>query len=241
MTIPNHTVYKNIRKFRNDRLKNNVDKIAKDLFTVDATKLNGPMVVLHCVPIGSSPEPDKLIDIGDYHLHFSNLLRGYTDTKTHYGSSGITISADNSYCMFMNKGAKLEYASVLFSDTEKKPYFIDIRKLEGFVIQLMTDYISILKNIDIGPSMVVLLSIIHTSDSKLKISDKIINDNKEYLKGIEGHKIDVKKLLVPEILIDDYTNDINMEKIFHPIFNIIWNAGGYPGSLLYDENENRID
>ena len=238
-TISDNTVYEKIREFRNGRLKNNVNKIAKDLFAVDDSKLEGPIVVLHCVPIWDLSKPEKIFDISDFRFAASKLLPGYMNVKSSYGSDGLTINAADSYCKLMNVGAKLEYASVLFSDTETKPYWIDIRKLEGFIIQLVMDYISVLTKLDVSPPFVVLLSILRASGSKLFVDDEIFNENKTYSRGIKAKIIDTDDLLIPEIVIYDFAADIDKE--LHPILNIIWNAGGYPGSLLYDVNGIRID
>ena len=239
MSSSKENTFKKIRKFRKNRLQQNVDRIAKDLFDVDDVKLSGPMVVLHCVPIADLSKPEKIVDFSDFRSVASKLLPGYMNVKSRYGSDGLTINSNDSYCKLMNVGGKLEYASVLFSDTEAKPYWIDIRKLEGFIIELVKNYISVLTKLDINPPIVILLSIVKASGSKLLVSDEIFNDRKRYLGEIEGKIIDTNELLIQEIEINDFAAD--MEKELHPIFNIIWNACGYPGSLLYDENENRID
>lgn len=54
----------------------------------------------------------------------------------------------------------------------------------------------------------------------------------------EKATIDRDILNLPEIIIEK--QDLDVERLLHPIFNMIWNACGYEKSLNYDDNNKRI-
>jgi hypothetical protein len=55
-------------------------------------------------------------------------------------------------------------------------------------------------------------------------------------KAYFNKEIDRNDLLLPEIIIDDYSSTTNLSSILRPIFDACWNACGWPGSIHYDEN-----
>jgi hypothetical protein len=45
-------------------------------------------------------------------------------------------------------------------------------------------------------------------------------------------------VLLPDVLIQDFAQPL--ESTCRPIFDAVWNAGGYPKSMNYDDNGNWI-
>jgi len=43
---------------------------------------------------------------------------------------------------------------------------------------------------------------------------------------------------LPEVVVDDYGKE--PAKVLKPLFDMVWNAWGYPRSLNYDEQDNWV-
>jgi hypothetical protein len=48
-----------------------------------------------------------------------------------------------------------------------------------------------------------------------------------------AHLIDRETLLLPEIIVEDYSTD--PATLLHPIFDAVWNSAGWPKSMGYNE------
>ena len=63
---------------------------------------------------------------------------------------------------------------------------------------------------------------------------RVDNSNEKSQQSIEPiHK---DEILIPDIVLDDQEHDIS--KLMKPIFDIIWNIGGWRASLNFDDNGN---
>jgi len=56
--------------------------------------------------------------------------------------------------------------------------------------------------------------------------------------SIQKSAIDRDSLILPEVIIEDYGND--MAKLLRPAFDVVWQATGFSGSLNYDDNNNWV-
>lgn len=57
--------------------------------------------------------------------------------------------------------------------------------------------------------------------------------------GEESKQFERDSLILPELIIHSY--DTNLFKAMKHLFDMIWNAVGYPKSICYDEAGNRTD
>jgi hypothetical protein len=46
-------------------------------------------------------------------------------------------------------------------------------------------------------------------------------------------------LILPEVVVDDY-DGAELDQLFRPAFDVLWNAGGWPQSINYDNNANYV-
>lgn len=60
----------------------------------------------------------------------------------------------------------------------------------------------------------------------------------ENIWGVAGHPIDRNNLIVPEVMVEELGQ--NPYQIMRPIFDAVWNAGGYARDLNYDPSGNWI-
>lgn len=102
---------------------------------------------------------------------------------------------------------------------------ISIGLIEKNVIEALTRYLSYYNKHQIEPPFVVLLSLLGTKGMTTPPSSVFNYDG--------GHPIDKNELIIPEILIENLTQEIDV--VMRPAFDSIWNAAGHERSLSYDE------
>jgi len=102
---------------------------------------------------------------------------------------------------------------------------IGIGQIEKNVVEALERYFGYYKKQQIGPPYVVLLSLLGTKE--MATPPKAIGLS-------SGHPIDKNELIIPEILIEDLTQEIDV--VMRPAFDSIWNAAGHERSLSYDES-----
>jgi hypothetical protein len=56
----------------------------------------------------------------------------------------------------------------------------------------------------------------------------------QYGEDYRGVPIDREALIIPEIMIERF--EIDVDKAMKDIFDVIWNAAGWPSSIHYDES-----
>jgi hypothetical protein len=100
-----------------------------------------------------------------------------------------------------------------------------IRNIENSVVEALSRYIKFLSRIQVEPPFAVLLSLLGVIGMCTPPSSFGFDS---------GNPIDRDHLLLPEILIDDLSRDVDV--ILRPIFDSIWNAAGHECSPSYDGN-----
>jgi len=101
--------------------------------------------------------------------------------------------------------------------------FIPHIVFENTYIKSLEDYLQVLQKIGVEPPFIVMLSLIGVLDYKIPNTSRSM---------ITHNTIDRDSLLLPEVLIDEYT--CNPAKILKPIFDSLWNAAGFARSMNYD-------
>ena len=96
---------------------------------------------------------------------------------------------------------------------------------EQELIKSFTDYLSLLKTLNVEPPIFIFLTLLGVKGFSLALK-RGHYDN-------EGYKIDREILPLPEVVIDNY--DVSAEKVLQPCFDSIWNACGFPRDLYYDD------
>jgi len=107
---------------------------------------------------------------------------------------------------------------------------IPITHFEENIIGLVFDYVSFVKKAGIDPPIVICLSLLSVGGYIIPVD-----------RGMPPMPIDRNNLIIPEMIIDDYEickSDEEMAKVMKPIFDTIWQAGGFSGSRNYDEHDN---
>ncbi len=107
------------------------------------------------------------------------------------------------------------------------PPFVYGGDFEAELVKQLGLILMMLKWLDVDLPFTVMVSLLNTQAVQI-----ISYPNRHFYS--QGNKpIDRDKLLLPEILIEDY--DQAPELVLRPVFDIMWNAAGWAGSINYSE------
>jgi len=231
-----------IQKFRTDRMQKILSNETPILFPSE----NSSFLILHLIPLASfHPEPQYfdikknkntlnkfMIPMCQKFLNIPNNIwwknrNNFDGFLTHqdYGDNDI------SYVQFFRNGVIESVKSGIV-----KPYqgrlCITGDTIEKLVIQSTTKYLNLLKQIDMQPPISLFLTITGARNAEM-----FIDEIQFISRAFCTTKIDRDILQIPELIIENF--DISVEKFLKPIFDTIWNACGYDGSINYNEDGER--
>ncbi len=221
------TVTERIRNFRQDR----ISKIFANETPVPFYE--NAKIVLHLIPIISF-NPAQNYDISEIASHPERMLPIYSGGgNSRYNLDGfLTHSKDQdgesySYVQLFRNGIIEAVNSSMLEPREGK-FLIPSVGYEQGLIKSFTDYLSLLKTLNVELPIFVFLTLLGVKGYSMAVSERFF--------FARSHTVDRDILLLPEIIIESY--DVSAEKELRPMFDSIWNACGFPRSLNYnDEGE----
>lgn len=99
---------------------------------------------------------------------------------------------------------------------------------EQYVLRALLGHLALQENLGVDPPVLVMLSLLGVGGYRMTASAPDFD---------AGVAIDRDKLVVPEILSEEYEGDPHeVANHMRPAFDAVWNACGYPRSPNYDEN-----
>ncbi|MEX0851757.1 MAG: ATP-binding protein [Bauldia sp.] len=98
------------------------------------------------------------------------------------------------------------------------------------VVEAVPRYLAGLRALDVPPPVVVMISYQGIAGAKLGLNDWRMND-------IQPFPPD-DSLLLPEIILDDYGTQADIERALAPALDAFWNAAGFARCAYYDEEGN---
>jgi hypothetical protein len=210
-----------IRHFRDERLVRIV---------ADETPAALPWptrIALHLIPVAAL-DPTRQVDVGRHeHIPVYPLFSSGA-LNWRYNFDGIVFfnppgDLDNSrnYIQVFRTGA-LEAVSAL-RPPDDRPKTLPGAEIVREVALKVASYLRLLQNAESEPPIIVLLSFLGMQG--LYISHGMFADTRP--------PIDRKALLLPDVLVDDYTTPV--ADLLRPAFDAWWQAAGWPRCLAYDE------
>lgn len=102
---------------------------------------------------------------------------------------------------------------------------------EDLLLGALPSYFSIQIQLGIQPPVFIMLSLIGIKGYYMYVANPLY--------ALDGpHPIDREMLLVPEVLVDNFSSD--PAQLLKQPFDVVWNAAGFPGSVNYDQHGNRV-
>ena len=228
--IQSESLPQRIREFRSERL---------GLISAGETPValyeNAPVIILHLIPISAFLNPPNLDVAGimQSNFHFPPLgLSGFSyrlNSDGFVSFSGGRTSRDfqAAYSQLFRNGIVEGVNAELVSGNDEGKYFQSVA-FEERIIQTVRHYLDLMRRLQLESSFVVMLSLLGVQGCFMYTSPR-------YNFG-ERHSIEKRNLILPDILVNEQPTD--SASMMRPIFDMVWQACGYPRSLNYDEQGN---
>lgn len=221
------TITERIRSFRQDRLSNILTNETPVPFYENAK------IVLHLIPIISF-SPAQAYDIGKIASHPGEMPPMYcSGWNNRYNLEGfLTFSGgreeeSHSYVQLFRNGIIEAVEGLLLEPHHKgERLLIPSIAYEKELISSLTDYLSILKTLNVEPPIFVFLTLLGVKGYSMAV-----DTSRFWIDEI--HTIDRDVLPLPEVIVENY--DVRAEQVLKLCFDSIWNACGFPRSFNYDD------
>ncbi len=222
------TIVERIRNFRLDR----ISKILANEVPISSSY--NAKIVLHLIPIISfnpaqsydiskvASQPSIMPPIYAHGWNNRYNLEGFlTYSEYEQGKSG-------SYAQLYRNGI-VEAVEGLLLEPHKGQLIIPSIAYEQELIKSLSDYITILKSLNVELPLFVFLTLLGVKGYSMSV-DRFKFPTRR------SHTIDRDVLQLPEVIIESY--DVRAADVLKPFFDSIWNACGFPRSFNYnDEGE----
>lgn len=217
-----------LRQFRRERISNLLD--GNTPFQMPPQGING---VLHILPIGMFRSdstitiPRNLAKLSVFPLGAGgcNFRHNFDGYATYSPSRGEGVE---SYVQFFRNGALEAAVSWVFDiDPDNGTKWLELPYLESVIVQRLPSYLEAMEHLGVQPPLLVGLSLLETKGSLIRSSHHRMS---------RSEPIDQSRLVVPEVMFDSYT--VGIASTLRPVFDALWNAGGYSGSPNYDQAGN---
>jgi len=219
-----------IKQFREDRL----GKILADETPV---VLSTPhRLVLHIIPVTHFLNNEKLdLTNQDNIVQFFKPI-SYASYKHRYNLDGFVTwrVSNHAYCQLFFNGVIEAVYSDLFTNRNAKGAgsrkFIASIAYERHVIKAAIDYLKGLKSFGVESPFIISMALLNCKDAYMYVEPTRYSGSHEF------YPIDRDVAILPDVAIDSLDIDVGRE--MKPIFDAVWNACGFTGSLNYDDSGN---
>jgi hypothetical protein len=218
----------NLKRFRLER----ITKAIEDDLPVALGE--GAKMFLHLVPL-SALDPNNARDVAKQaSTRYAQLCPMHASGwAQHYNFDGLLVTAAaeaKSYVQVFRSGSVEACDGELFKWTQNDKV-IPSTALEETVLKALPHYLGVQKEIGIPLPIVVMLTLVGVKGFTMSIPQRFIPFN-------QCGMIDRDVLQLPEVMLDSY--DTPQHTFMRPIFDTMWQAAGFEGSLNYDEKGNWI-
>ncbi len=216
--IASESLAERIKLFRADRIaKINAEELPVQLSAF-------PRVVLHLIPIEAFNSSKHAVDVKSiWHQGLCLNPSSGTGWDRRYNFDGFLQYNQSAYTqLFRNGIIEAVDADLLKSSNPQSSQeeIIPSIAYEQRIAEALKNHLSVLKQLQINPPIVVMLSFLNIRGYKLSHGDSRL--------------IERDLLLIPEILVDDYDTDVF--KLLQPAFDTVWQACGLQQCWNYNDD-----
>jgi hypothetical protein len=101
---------------------------------------------------------------------------------------------------------------------------------EEYIVRYLPQCFRLLETIGAGLPIVVAMTLTHTKGLWMGVNT--------FLRDEAGYPIDAETIILPEAIVESFTTPAH--EILKPMFDLIWNACGFPGSENFDAEGNWV-
>ncbi len=221
------TTTERIRNFRAERL----GMIVAEEGAISLDEI-APKIVLHLVPFGAFDPAAKfdLFLLNDpNHIYLLEPLRLYSGGYQYprFNFDGLISNLQGTYTQVFRNGI-IEAVDTTIMGASRELRVTAGHIYEKRLLEAIKRYLAAQKQLGVEPPIFVMISLLEVKGFKIRfdgLENRIIE---------EDHLIDRAKLILPEIMIDNFDNKLT--EVMRPAFDTIANAAGWARSMTYDEN-----
>lgn len=189
----------------------------------------GASVVLHVVPVSPSEKLDMadiqgvaatLAPLNSHGFNWRHNLDGFLVFWGDGGSNTLSYTQ-----VFRDGAVEMADTYMLSKDEVLYPELLEERIISG-----VARILAVQESLEVALPLVVLVSVMGVRGYKLTPAKPLL--------VLEEHSIDRDTLFLPEVVVQEMPFDPAKE--LKPIFDALWNAGGWPKSLSYDAEGQRV-
>jgi hypothetical protein len=229
VVLQSQEIGERVRQFRASRL---ASILADDMPAKLAT---GARQILHFIPFGAygAGTSVDLRDVASRRTRLTDVtnrggsVRFNVDGLLTYSESNETNEA---YAQFYRSGI-LEIVVQLKEWKPRGKVVLPSLAFEEDVFAQAKAALALLQSARVSLPIVAMLSFVGIKGWEMGVNDPYGR------RGTRGG-FDRDPLLIPEMVVETY--DAEVQRLFKPIVDATWNAGGYPNSLYYDAQGNWI-
>lgn len=221
-----------IKAFRKER----ADILASDEAHEEIPVMLSPGVrlVLHVIPL-SFADTGQIVDLSTFQSTSNpaqwilkhNLHHGRFNLEGYVRPNGIERDGSHQlegYTQIYRNGV-VEAVDTIYA----KDQLIYLPSIEQASLRLLERSLVIEENLGVYAPLVLMISLLGVKNHKFTIT----NESSLYPQD-PSLPINRYKLLIPDIVIENYEPD--HKSLIRPIFDMLWNVGGWERSFSYDEN-----
>lgn len=233
-------VLRDIELYANEAIKKSCDSYNRWCLNSDpniiskAETSSNAMLNVQLVPYSSFDDPTIIFNLSEVHRIAGAFERGViSNRELIFDSEGFVQVMDESF-MRINHKSVFEYVTVDgFIPDEKRPNIM-IGIVEPLIIKALNYGLTFMKKLNVPSPVLLKVGVSQCKGYRLFVDSEVQNRNREILLGLNSHEIKSETVISHLTRIDDY--DGKAEGFLLGAFNLLWNAGGYPKSLNYDDN-----
>jgi hypothetical protein len=220
-------LFTQIREFRFQR----IGKILSN--EAPMALLGNPKVILHLVPLNFQTS-HSYFDVEKLRSHASSFPPGYRqsygnrvnfDGFLSYGRLDAASSASCYTQVFRNGAIESVDADIFNEVAHDGGRLIRSTICESALRKQAKDFLGGLSEVGVEPPFALMVTLTGVKGARVVPNDQRLWD--------DGDRIERDQLVIPEVLIDSYA--VNLDAAFRPIFDSVWNAGGFDRCLNYDD------
>lgn len=196
--------------------------------------VRGARAILHIVPLAGMAGQVQ-VDLTEADKMWNQIRPlGNHPANYHINLDGLFVERSGEhligYAQLFRNGAIETVAAGLWRDIDGIRT-IQARTIELNVATQLPEYMNTLKTLGVPPPFVVMLTLEDVSGAVVRVTTPMYTDDPE-----PTHYDHLAVL--PEIVIADYGTPAEYQRALRPIFDALWNMGGKPRAMTYDEAGN---
>jgi len=221
--VLSETTIERIRNFRIERLSKIIAGETPALLNETAK------IILHIIPF-SAFNPAARFDVSLLANDLGKLqpmsARGGWNGR-HNFDGYLSFSNPLTYLQVFRNGI-IEAVDALTIRPDGGRLTIPSLLFETELLDSLPRFLSIQRQLGVEPPLFIILSLLGISGYTMSVNTP----------RLDTYPIDRDALILPEIIVENF--ECNPSEVMKPIFDAIWNAAGWPRSMNYDENGDRI-